>query len=270
MRARAYEHKGRPHQKHGSATGPFGFSWVPAIFLEETENAMTTASPETSFPGSRTQEDRNLFADIKTADWLDARNGLHINGQGFQQGSSGSILLDDIRAADAVNTIRAHSDEPDEQRDQMEVRADPIFLKWVKGVGWVRSGTPVVVPGEAKRVGPPTEQPRALSDGACQSVEPFAVSTAARTRWMLPQGPAPPTWKAIRKYRGTPKFLNNDHASVGSQLACSVEVCSSQRESGAIQAYDGQAPLRKRRHAVATRNAPFHGGSRNRDKPAAS
>lgn len=193
-------------------TGTFGFSWVPAIFVEETENAMTTASPETSFPGSLTQEgrqeDRNLFADIKAADWLDERNGLHTNGQGSRQVSSGSILLDDIRAADAVNTMRAQSDEPDEPRDQMAVRADPIFLKWAKGVGWVRSWALVVVPGKAMRVGPPTEQPRHLSDRTYQSAKRLGRPAAARTRWMLPQGPAPPTWKAIRKYRVTPKCLN--------------------------------------------------------------
>lgn len=225
---------------------------------------MTTASPETSLPGPLTQvgrqEDCNLFADIKTADWLDARNGLHINGQGFQQGSSGSILLDDIRAADAVNTIRAHSDEPDEQGDQMAVRADPIFLKWVKGVGWVRSWTPVVAPGKAIRVGHLTEQPRHLSDRTYRSAKRLGRPAAARTRWMLPQGPAPPTWKAIRKYRVTLKFLNHDHASVANQPARSGEACSSQRGFDASPACVGRAPPQKRRHAGATRNAPFHGG----------
>ncbi|MFY0624138.1 MAG: hypothetical protein JXQ89_20835 [Pelagimonas sp.] len=164
---------------------------------------MTTASPETSFPGSLTQEgrqeERNLFADIKAADWLDARNGLHTNGQVLRHGSSGSILLDDIRAADAVNTIRAQGDEPDEPRDQMAVRADPIFLTWMNGVGWIWYGIPVAPPQKGVRVVLTAERQRPRSDGTYpKSIKPFSASTTIYARWMRPQGRAPPFRKAHR------------------------------------------------------------------------
>ena len=219
---------------------------------------MTTGSTDTSLPSSLTQEGRqedcNLFADIKAADWLGELVGRHTNDVDLKLESSGSRLLDDIRAMDVVNMVLAAADE---QLDQM---ADPVSLKWVKSVGWVRSGTPVVVPGKAIRVGPPVEQPRALSDRACQSVGPFAVSTTVYARWLRPQGRGPPVCKALRSYRVTPKFLNNDHASVANQPARSGEACSSQRGFAATRACVDQARPRKRRHADATRNAPFHGG----------
>jgi len=223
---------------------------------------MTTVGPETSLPGSLTQEgrqeDHNLFADIKAADWLDARDGSHTNGQGLRHRSSGSVLLDDIRAMDAINTVRSRCRaEADEPLDQM---ADPISLKWVKSVGWVRSGTLVIVLGKVIRVGPSTEQPRTLSNRECQSIAPFAVSTTVYAWWMLPQGRGPPVCKANRSYRVTLKFLNHDRASVANQPARSGEACSSQRGFAATPACVDQAPPRKRRHAFATRNAPFHGG----------
>lgn len=158
---------------------------------------MNNDSPERSLRGPCSQQDdQDLFADVKAADLIYDLSRWCIEGEYFQLGPSGSNLLDDIRAADAVNAIRARSNEPDEQRDQMAVQADPIVLKWVKGFGWVRSGIPVVAPRKAIRIGPPIEQPRALSDGACRSVGPFAVSTTVYARWMLPQGPAPPILKA--------------------------------------------------------------------------
>jgi hypothetical protein len=220
---------------------------------------MTDDSPDIFLPGCRSlHEDQALFADIKAADWLGERDGRHTDDLDLKQESSGSRLLDDIRAMDVVNMVRSRCRaEADEPLDHM---ADPIFLKWVKGVGWVRSLTPVVAPRKAIRVGHLTEQPRHLSDRTYRSAKRLGRPAAARTRWMLPQGPAPPTWKAIRKYRVTLKFLNHDHASVASQLARSVEVCSSQRVFDASPACVDQAPPQKRRHAGATRNAPFHGG----------
>ena len=219
---------------------------------------MTTGITETSLPGALTlegrQEDCNLFADIKAADWLGERVGRCTNDVDLKLESSGSRLLDDIRAMDVVNMVLATADEP---LDQM---TDPISLKWVKSVERVRSGTPVLVQGKAMRFAPPTEQSRTLSDRACLSVGSFAVSTTVYARWMRPQGRGPPVCKAHRSYRVTPKFLNNDHASVASQLARSVEVCSSQRVFDASPACVDQAPPQKRRHAGATRNAPFHGG----------
>ena len=228
---------------------------------------MTTGSTKTSLPGSLTQEGRqedcNLFADIKVADWLGERVGRHTNDVDLKQESSGSGLLDDIRAMDVVNMVLAAADEP------LDRMADPISLKWVKSVGWVRSGIPVVVPGKTIRFAPPTEQPGTLSDRACLSVGPFAVFTTFYARWMRPQGRGPPVCKAHRSHRVTLKFLNHDHASVANQPARSGEACSSQRGFAASPAYVGRARPRKRRHAFATRNAPFHGGSRNRGRPAA-
>ena len=126
---------------------------------------MTDDSPEIFLPGSRSlHEDQPLFADIKAANWLDERNRWCNDGQDFQIVKSGSNLLDDIRAADAVNAIGARSDEPDEQPDQMALRADPIVLTWVKGFGWVRSGVPVVAQLNAMKVAHPTELPTPLSD----------------------------------------------------------------------------------------------------------
>ena len=219
---------------------------------------MTTGSTETSLPGSLTQEGRqedcNLFADIKAADWLGERVGRHTNDVDLKEESSGSGLLDDIRAMDVVNMVLAEADGP---LDQM---ADPISLKWVKSVGWVRSGTLVIVLGKVIRVGPSTEQPRTLSNRECQSIAPFAVSTTVYAWWMLPQGRGPPVCKANRSYRVTLKFLNHDRASVANQPARSGEACSSQRGFAATPACVDQAPPRKRRHAFATRNAPFHGG----------
>lgn len=219
---------------------------------------MTTGSTDTSLPGSLTQEGRqedcNLFADIKAADWLGELVGRHTNDVDLKLESSGSRLLDDIRAMDVVNMVLAAADEP---LDQM---ADPISMKWVKSVEWVRSGTPVLVQGKAMRFAPPTEQPRTLSDRACLSVGSFAVSTTVYARWMRPQGRGPPVCKAHRSYRVTPKFLNNDHASVARQLARSGEVCSNQSVLDATPACVCRARPRKRRHADATRNAPFHGG----------
>lgn len=219
---------------------------------------MTTGSTETSLPGSLTQEGRqedcNLFADIKAADWLGERVGRHTNDVDLKQESSGSALLDDIRAMDVVNMVLAEADEP------LDRMADPISLKWVKSVGWVRSGTSVLVQGKAMRFAPPIEQPRTLSDRACLSVGPFAVSTTVYARWIRPQGRGPPVCKAHRSYRVTLNFLNHDHVSVANQPARSGEACSSQRGFDASPACVDQAPPRKRRHADATRNAPFHGG----------
>ena len=186
---------------------------------------MTTGSTETSLPGSLTQEGRqedcNLFADIKAADWLGERVGRHTNDVDLKQESSGSALLDDIRAMDVVNMVLAEADEP------LDRMADPISLKWVKSVGWVRSGTSVLVQGKAMRFAPPIEQPRTLSDRACLSVGPFAVSTTVYARWMRPQGRGPPVCKAHRSYRVTLNFLNHDHVSVANQPARSGEACSS-------------------------------------------
>lgn len=216
---------------------------------------MTDDNPDIFLPGSRSrQEDQALFADIKAADWFGKRNGGHTEGRYLQHEPSGSRLLDDIRAMDVVNMVLAEADEP------LDRMADPISLKWVKSVGWVRSGIPVVVPGKTIRFAPPTEQPRTLSDRACLSVGPFAVSTTVYARWMRPQGRGPPVCKARRSYRVTLKFLNHDHASVANQPARSGEACSSQRGFDASPACVGRARPQKRRHAGATRNAPFHGG----------
>jgi hypothetical protein len=186
---------------------------------------MTTGSTETSLPGSLTQdggqEDCNLFADIKAADWLVERVGRHTNDVDLKEESSGSGLLDDIRAMDVVNMVLAEANEP------LDRMADPIPLNWVKSVGWVRSGIPVVVPGKTIRFAPPTEQPRTLSDRACLSVGQFAVSTTVYARWMRPQSRGPPVCKARRPYRVTLKFLNYDHASVADHPARSGEACSS-------------------------------------------
>ncbi len=212
---------------------------------------MTDDSPDIFFPGSRSrQEDQALFADIKATDWFGKRNGWHTDGRDLQHEPSGSRLLDDIRAMDVINMVLAEANEP---LDQM---ADPISLKWVKSVGWVRSGTPVVVPGKAIRVGPPVEQPRALSDRACQSVGPFAVSTTVYARWMRPQGRGPPVCKAHRSYRVTTKFLNNDNASVASQPARLGGVCSSQSVFDAAWAFCGKTCYRSYGGRVTIHNLP--------------
>lgn len=160
---------------------------------------MSNDSPDTLLLGSHSQqEDESLFADIKASDWLVARNVRRISGQDLKQGSSGSILLDDIRAAGAMHKISARIDEPNERHDQITARADPIFLTWVKSAGWVRPGTLLVTPPKGVHVELIAELQIALPDGACQSAKPFAVSLAAYVRWMLPQGPATPIWKANR------------------------------------------------------------------------
>ena len=158
---------------------------------------MTDDSPDIFLPGSRSlHEDQALFADIKAVDWLGERDGRHTDNLDLKQESSGSRLLDDIRTVDVVNMVRSRCRaEADEPLDQM---ADLISLKWVKSVGWVRSGIPVVVPGKAISAAPPAEQPRHLSDRTYQSAKRLGRPAAARTRWMLPQGPAPPPWKANR------------------------------------------------------------------------
>lgn len=159
---------------------------------------MTNDNPETSLPGPCSQqEDQALFVDIKAADWLGERNGWHTDGLDLQQESSGSRLLDDIRAMDAVNMVRSRCrTEADEPLDRM---AAPIFLKWVKGVGWVRSGTPVVAPPKGVRVGLTAERQRPRSDGTYpKSIKTFSVSTTAYARWMRPQGRAPPFCKVNR------------------------------------------------------------------------
>lgn len=215
---------------------------------------MATGTTETSLPGSLTQEGRqedcNLFADIKAADWLGERVGRHMNDVDLKQESSGSDLLDDIRAMDVVNMMLAEADEP------LDRMADPISLKWVKSVGWVRSEIPVVVPGKTIRFAPPTEQPRTLSDRACLSVGSFAVSTTVYARWMRPQGRGPPVCKARRSYRATLKFLNYDHASVADQPARSGEACSSPSVFDATPACCGQAGNRSYGRRVTIHNRP--------------
>lgn len=162
--------------------------------------AMITVSSETHLPGSRSrQKDQALFADIMAADWLSKR-GVPFNRPYVPDAaSSGSALLDDILAMGAVNAICVRDVKIDAGH-QMAVPADPVFLKWGKSVGWIRSGKQVPRFRKTTCFRYLSRKQGYRSAGTGLTAMRLDVPAAPGSRWITPLGPVPPTQKVARSY----------------------------------------------------------------------